>query len=251
MINGKKISVCLVVYRRLTTIADIVNAWWHHTVDDVDEVFLCDCTDTGLPPTVRQRIDPRTVIIRFSKDLGNRTRHAMALLTKGDIVIQSDDDLMPRRRLAKTLVNAQEKLGGMVGLIGRVFNGPHYKQDTTFYAARAVKEPTRVSFIGVTYCCAREDLVFDMRGMENPINDLFWCLEGRPDTPKWVSPIHERLYTNLSTCNDADCLFHNKEAERFRQAYYQKHWERGVLHPERDPEDERMLYASLTGDYER
>ncbi len=229
MINGKSVSVVLVVYRRLTTISAICSAWLNHTVGHVDELFLCDCSAAGLHPQALAEMDTRVVVIRFSKDLGNKTRHAMSLLTSGDIVIQSDDDLMPRPRLAESLVNAQQRLGGMVGLIGRVFHGAHYKRDSTFYAARKVKEPTRVSFIGVTYCCERADLVYDMRGMENPINDLFWCLEGRPDTPKWVPPIHENLYSNLQSCNDADCLFHDPEAERFRQAYYEKHWEKGKL----------------------
>lgn len=221
MIDGKTVSVLIQTYRRRDTIADVCMAWLDQPVD---EVILVDCTN---PRCRVAAIDIRFNHIHFWDDLGNKCRHALALASKGDVVIQADDDVMPKKGFAADLVKGLDKFGGIVGIIGRRFDGPDYKKDAHFCKASRIDEPKRVSFVGVVYCSGRDVLPFDMRGMETPINDLFWCVGAFPNVPKHVIPTTK--YEDLPSCSDSSCLFHSEKAGKIRQKYYERVWKRGTF----------------------
>lgn len=125
-------SVVVVSYRRLETLEAILAAW----LRIVPEVWLADCTGgrfkTELP--IRH--------VRFSRDEGSRTRHALALLAGGEFVIKADDDLVPLPGLLEDFRTSYAAVGdGILGLIGRRFVGPRYYGETSFYRASAVQAP--------------------------------------------------------------------------------------------------------------
>ena len=219
MIGGKTVSVCLVTYRRLDTIAEVIEGWLRQPIE---EVILADCS-RGELKWEDMPDDQRLTIVSFSQDKGNRTRHALALLTVGDVVVMADDDVMPHPGFVGELYRGYEQVGskGIVGIIGRNFRGNRYYKDASFYKASSIMEPKRTEFVGVAYLCGRELLAYDMRYMENPVNDLFWCWVAFPKVPKHVVPA--KAYANLPTSSDGGCLFHDKKARIVREAFFGKY----------------------------
>ena len=218
MIDNKTISVCIVVHERLDEILPIVKAW---LTEPVDEIFVADCTCGGLDKVHW----PKGVVhVRFSHDLGNKTRHAVALLTMGDYVLQADDDVMPESGFTHELLDGYRAVNelGVVGVIGRTFHGPRYKGDTAFCRAGTVTSPVRVGFCGVVYFCSREYIAFDLKSMRNPYNDLHWLCGTFPNAPKHVVPA--KKFRNLPCANRG--LFQDKAAENKRQLYYERLWKR-------------------------
>jgi len=207
------VSVVVVTYRRLKNLERILKAW----LEQANEVFLADCSGgkfkTALPITH----------IQISPDIGNKARHATALLTNGDYVIKADDDLLPKPGLVRDFLdNWYWQNGGILGLIGRKFSGESYYKNTQFFKASEVKEMTEVDFVGVCTFTSRDNLAFDLRGCDNPIEDLFWQMKAFPYIRKWVIPT--KNYENLPECNDKDCLFHNLKAKKIREAFYNKYY---------------------------
>lgn len=217
MIGKHSISVVIVTHRRTDTIRQIVESW---LAQPVEEVILCDCTQGQI---INGMIPDQVKIVSFRPDLGNRTRHAIALLTEGDFVCQADDDFIPTKGFIQDLYSQQQELGGMVGIIGRRFIGSKYYGGTQFFASNKIPHPVPVDMVGVCYFSDRSALAYDMRGMANPINDLFWCCYAKPDIVKHVAATHS--YRNLPVCVDGDCLFHDPHAREVRESFYQKVWE--------------------------
>lgn len=204
--------MCMVTHRRLDTIGGVCAAWLK---EPIDELFLVDCSKSGVDP---KALPARVQLVRFHKDPGNKARHAVALLTTGDIVIQPDDDVMPSPGFTQELFDGFKAVGfkGIVGIIGRTFHGPLYRGQTRFCRAPLIKSPVRVGFCGVVYVCGRDMLAFDLRGMQSPYNDLHWEMGAFPDAVKHVVPA--KKFENLPSCCDG--LFQSAEATRIRQEYY-------------------------------
>jgi len=206
------ISVVVVTYRRIETLESVLQAWLEQTAD----VVLADCSnhfETNLPITH----------IKFKPDLGNKTRHAAALLTTGDYVIKADDDIMPKPGLIQDFCDAYKRRGdGIFGLLGRVFQGDSYYKKTSAYRSFQLKSDVPVDFVGVTTFTPRKYLPFDLKGCLSPIEDLFWQMKCYPKAPKWV--VATDKYENLKTASDESCLFHSTEARRIREEFYRKYY---------------------------
>lgn len=222
MILGHKISVVLGAHRRLDTFVSTLQAW--AGMQEVDEVLVADCTDG--------KLDWRPLLsfatfASFTMDMGNRARHALALLTQGDLVIIADDDVLPHDGFVKELFTGYCAVGqkGIVGVIGRTFAGPSYYKNATFYSSKNITAPVATDFVGVVYLCGRDALSYDLRDMDNSINDLHWCLRALPHIPKHVVPALS--YTNLPSSSDTQCLFHNPKARQVREEWFAKYgWPR-------------------------
>ena len=123
------ISAVVVTYRRTKNIEMILGAWLHETKD----VWLCDCTEGGFQTKLPVNI------IRATPDPGNRIRHAVALLTKGDLVIKADDDIVPLPGLAADFIRNYEQFGEAIyGIHGRTFKGERYYLDTRLCGGKNV-----------------------------------------------------------------------------------------------------------------
>jgi hypothetical protein len=214
-----KTSVVIVTYRRLDRIADVCAAW----VAQSPDVWLCDCSPhgaKGIPSAVK--------IVQFVPDPGNKSRHAVALLTDGDFVIKADDDVLPAPGLIDDYHRSFQKVGpGIFGLNGRVFNGPSYYKNSKSFRAPEISIETLVDFAGVCTFTPREYLAFDLRGCDSPIEDLFWQIECFPEVIKWIIPT--KKFTNLPSANDDKCLFRSADSRAVREKYFKRIYEDGKI----------------------
>jgi len=204
------VSVVISTYRRLENLERILAAWLLQTPD----VWLADSSGkftTELPINH----------VRLSPDPGNKTRHAVSLLTDGDYVIKADDDVLPKPGLINTFIE-HSYLCGILGLMGRTFHGEKYYGNTKPYRAREIAQPQRVDMVGILTFAPRKYLAFDLRGCHSSIEDLFWHMNAFPRVPKIVIPTTK--YEQLPESEDANCLFRNKAARIERERFYQKYY---------------------------
>lgn len=210
--NMPKISVIVVTYRRLSKLEEILQAWLLQTQD----VWLADSSnkfETELPINH----------VRFSPDPGNKTWHAIALLTEGDFVVKACDDVLPKPGFLDDLIKGWQTVkGGMVGIYGKKFLGPNYYKDTIPIIANRISSPQKADFIGNTTLTPRQYLAFDLKGCLSPVEDLFWHVKAFPGVPKWIIPT--RRYVNLPESQDKDCIFFNKTAREIRGKFYREYY---------------------------
>ena len=224
MLEGKKFSVIVTNYRKRGELGGVLKAWLD---EPVDEVILADCSgaERNILPMLTAEKEPRFKIVSFSYDFGTKTDYVLALLTSGDFVILADDDVLPKSGFVNDLYTGWKQVGGMVGVIGRIFNGPTYKGGTTFCSSLKIEEPVQVGFIGVVYFAERHRFGFDVRDMpNNNVDDLYWCMDKCRDVCKWVVP--SKNYVNLPGASDGGCMFHNPDLKNKRQMYYAEMYNR-------------------------
>ena len=200
-------SVVVVTYNRLSTIESVLSAWLKET----DEVFLCDCSGGKF------KTDLPIVHIQFSKDLGNKTMHAAALLTQGDFVILADDDILPKPGLIQDLYRGYIQVGGdcIVGYMGRRFKDNVYFNSKQVYSFQ-IEKPMLVNMLGICYFSPRKFLAYDLKDMETPINDLYWTSEVMGAVKKWVVP--SKKIESLPNCMEG--IWTDKKRREFRLNYY-------------------------------
>jgi hypothetical protein len=210
-------SVVIVTYRRLERLGEILAAWLRQTPD----VWLCDCSKDGFKTNLPLRL------ARFWPDPGNKTRHAVATLTDGDICIKADDDIMPLPGLVDDFLKWHAKLGPCVtGIHGRTFHGPDYYRDTEMVAAHKQTAPVRVDFLGIITCADRKYLGMGLRGCETPIEDLYWHNLVHRAAPKYVIPT--AAYDNtLPESRDPLRLCADAPGRAVRREFYTKGWREG------------------------
>ena len=210
-------SVVVVTYRRLERLGEILQAWLRQTPD----VWLCDCSRDGFKTKLPIKV------ARFRPDPGNKTRHAVATLTDGDICIKADDDIMPLPGLVDDFLRWHQKLGPCVtGIHGRTFHGPDYYRDTEMHAAHMQTTPLKVDFLGIITCANRQFLGMDLRGCETPIEDLYWHNLVHRAAPKYVIPT--KAYDNkLPESRDALRLCADAPGRTIRREFYTKCWQQG------------------------
>ena len=206
-------SVVLVTYRRLGSLEAIIKAWLSETPD----VWLCDCSPNGIKPSGIN-------YVRFSPDPGNRVRHAISLLTQGDLVVKADDDVIPKPGLMADFERNMAELGpAILGIHGRIFHGPSYYHNTKHFGAKTIQKPLRVHFVGVVTCSPRLYLPMDLRRCATEVEDLYWQMACYPKAKKYV--IKTDKFANLSESKDAGRLCANGQARKIRESFYRKYYQ--------------------------
>jgi hypothetical protein len=205
------ISVVVVTYRRLAHLEEILKAWLVETPD----VWLCDCSRDGFKTTLPIHL------IRATPDPGNRIRHAVALLTYGDLVIKADDDILPLPGLAADFERAWLKNGDAIyGVHGRRFLGPSYYRSTQMIGPGQIKRDIEpVDFVGVITAAPRKYLPLDLLGCASEVEDLFWQMVWFPSALKFV--IKTANIKHLSESFDAGRLCADKRSRSIREIFYQ------------------------------
>lgn len=203
------LSAVVVTYRRLENLDTILAGWLAVTPD----VWLCDCSAKGFQTALPVRI------VRAVPDPGNRIRHAVALLTSGDLVFKGDDDIVPLPGIGAEFVAAYEAKGpGIYGIHGRRFLGPRYYSLTRMFGQGRTKVLTPVDFVGVITAAPRALLPMDLRGCRSEIEDLWWQMRCFPKAAKWVVPtinVH-----HLRESFDQGRLCGTIESRRIRERFY-------------------------------
>lgn len=205
------VSVVLVTYRRLTRIGEIAQAWLAQTPD----VWLCDCSRRGAKTGIAA-----LKTVRAWPDPGNKIRHAVAMMTQGDLVIKADDDVMPRPGLVQDFVSHATMYGPAIyGIHGRIFRRPDYYHGTQLFGAKSVRQAQPVDFVGVVTCSSREYLGMDLRDCRTEVEDLYWQMQCYPKAKKYV--IVTDKFMHLSESKDKGRLCGTPESRLVRSQYYQ------------------------------
>jgi hypothetical protein len=178
-----------------------------------------DCSAAGFQTKLPVRI------VRAVPDPGNRIRHAVALMTSGDLVFKGDDDIVPLPGLGEDFARAFEAKGPAIyGIHGRRFQGPHYYGQTKMFGQGATKVLTPVDFVGVITAAPRAFLPMDLRGCESEVEDLWWQMACYPKAAKFVVPtINVR---HLPESFDNGRLCGTMESRIRRSQFYRRWYER-------------------------
>ena len=194
---------------------EIIGYWLEETPD----VWLCDCSREGA------NIKGLNVnYVRFAPDPGNRVRHAVALLTRGDLVIKADDDVLPRKGMVADFEKRMAELGpAILGIHGRIFHGPSYYHNTKHFGAKELKKALKVDFVGVVTCSPREYLPMDLRRCATEVEDLYWQMACFPKAKKYI--IATDKFMNLPESKDAGRLCADSGARKIREDFYRKYYQ--------------------------
>jgi hypothetical protein len=210
-----RLSVVVVTYRRLKRLNKILAAWLKETPD----VWLCDCSADGFKTDLPIRY------VYAKPDPGNRIRHAIALLARGEWVVKADDDIIPHQGLGGDFLKWGDQLGPCImGVHGRTFHGPDYYRDTKMFSGKVVQQPQKVDFVGVITCAARKFLPMDLQGCRTEIEDLFWQMAKYPQASKFVIPTAN--YFNMDECRDHGRLCGTAPSKAIRRQYYRTFYQR-------------------------
>jgi hypothetical protein len=209
------VSIVVVTYRRLQDMELILSGWLKETPD----VWLCDCSKEGFKTNLPIKI------IRAIPDPGSKIRHAVAMMTDGDLVIKADDDIVPQSGIVADFIQAHQQVDGITGIHARMFNGEdYYRQTKLVHRPLPGQQPIRVDFLGIITCAPRKYLAMDLKGCESPVEDLFWHNWAYPTAAKYI--ISTTKYTKLQSSKDPQRLCGNPEARIVRRAFYKKCYER-------------------------
>ncbi len=254
MIDGHTISVLITTYRRMDTIKEVVSSW---LAQPVDEVWLLDGSggDARFVKTVLA--DERFLYWPFPRDFQTRTDYGVAMLTDGDLIVCADDDVVVEPGFTGDLYShwsgesyekhlddmswvdrhehelredgliegenpCEDISADFVGIIGRVFGGPDYVKDGTYFRSDKISEPQRVGFVGVIYMAERKWFGFDTRGMERCWDDLWHQMKIYPDAQKYVVPTTK--YKDLPCHKDASAHFRDPEIRRIRAEFFAREY---------------------------
>lgn len=216
MIRNHSISVIITTYIRFKNLDRIIGAWLR---EPIDQLWVLDGSGR-----FRSSIkDQRFVLFSLPVDLGPKMDYAFALLTEGDIIILADDDVLIKDGFVSDLYRGWIEVGGgIVGIIGRKFNGPTYWGDTQFFRSSLLKAPQRVDFVGVVYFSPRKHFGFDVRGLPRNCDDLWWEMKVHPEVPKFVVPTTR--YANLPEASDESAMYKNPRLRRQREYFYREYY---------------------------
>ena len=245
MIKENKISVIMMTHEmRYPSARNLIDKW---LAQPIDEFIFVDGSgkfpENWISPEAK--LDKRFNIIRIYKDFGTKTDYAIALLTSGDYVCLTDDDVLPLPGFIEDLLKGYQKAKQsvyddsipsnyrrtrehssgrvIVGIIGRTFHGTPYWGNTKFYRSSRVTDIVRTGFVGCVYFTEREEFGFDIRGCPRNCDDLWWQMKVRHATPKFVVPTVN--YKNLPCAGGADAMYKNKDLKNQREKFYKKYYD--------------------------
>jgi len=199
----RMITIILVCYKRFIYLDDILNAW----LEQVDEVIVIDNSGTF-------KTDLPILVININKNLGPQVKYPFSFLAKNKWVIYADDDIMPLPGLARDLFKHKKK--GIIGVIGRVFDGNGY-YTSTGYRGGDIKRPVKVDWLGGGCTLAPRRLgavnIRDCPAME--LDDWWW--EDHFKHNLYVIPTNNYKFLFI----DEDSLHKSDKCKKLREEYYE------------------------------
>lgn len=219
MIDNKSITVIITTYQRFKHLDEILSAW--HS-EPIDEIWLIDGSGRFKPQTTSYYPSKNVLLFSMPKDFGNRMDYSLATLADTDLIILADDDVLPKSGFTNDLYNGWKEVGGIVGILGRTFKGPHYRRDTIFYKSNSLSKITKTDFVGVVCLSERNLFGFDTKGMHNNCDDLWWQMKIYPKVSKHVIPT--KNYIDLPEATDKNCMWNNITYANIRQKFYEEYY---------------------------
>lgn len=221
MIGNVSFSTIITTYPARYAAAEQALEGW--IKQPADQIWVLDGGGAFKPKNPALLNDNRVWVFRMPFDLGPKMDMAMALLTEGDLICLADDDLEPQAGLLEEMYRGWLSVGGgLVGLIGRTFEGPEYKGGTTFYSARDIDKPVRVGFAGIAFLTTRDVFGFDVRNLPRNADDIWMQMKALPDLAKWVVPT--KAWLNNKAAADGTAMYRNQELKSQRANFYREQY---------------------------
>lgn len=174
-----KISLFIPVWKRFEYISNLLEAW----IRQVDDITVWD--DSGEARKYPEEI----TVIRASKRQGSHIKFKSAQMLKNDMVLISDDDVMPSPNLVIDLVNGFNKIPldaslKVITIFGRRFSENGY-QSQPLQRADLISEAVEVDWAGRLIFGHRLNFMVDItKCPDSRLDDLFWAFELRRQRPR-------------------------------------------------------------------
>ena len=200
------ISVILTCHQRFNKFEGIILGWLEQRL--VTEVIIVD--NSG---TFKTRL-PDTTVFSISKNLGPQAKYPFSFMAKNRWVLFADDDIMPIYGIGSDLWRHRHL--GVVGVIGRVFDGKSY-YTSTGVRGENIKEPKKVDGLGGGCTLAPRELgnvnVMDCPGME--VDDWWWETNFEKDL--FVIPTDKYIFLK----EGKEGLHKTKKCKEMREEFYE------------------------------
>jgi len=216
-----KISLFIPIWKRFEYLNSVLQAW----SPQVDDIMIWD--DSG-----ENREYPKEVIaIRASKRQGSHIKFKSAQILKNDMVLISDDDIMPRQDLVANLIAGFSKIpldneSKIVTIFGRRLSSKGYKSHP-LQRADLIEEIQEVNWAGRLLFGHRKNFMIDITKCPNTLlDDLFWAFELRRQRPKariFVIPTKE--WSNTPDANSEIALSRNPGYWKLRDDFVKQYYE--------------------------
>jgi len=197
-----KISLFIPVWKRFKYLKNVLQAW----SPQVDDITVWD--DSG----EERKYSSKVTVIRASKRQGSHIKFKTAQILKNDMVLISDDDIMPGQNLVAELMAGFNKIPlddelKVITIFGRKLS-KHGYQSYPLQRADLITEIQEVDWAGRLLFGHRKNFMIDITKCPNYLlDDLFWSFELRRQRPKakiFVIPTIE--WGNTLEANDKNSL---------------------------------------------
>lgn len=206
------ISVIITCWKRFKRLEEILISWKKQ--NHVDEIFLWD--NSGTFKTSIENI----IVINSQVNLNPSIRYTIAAMAKNDIIINSDDDVMPLPGLTDDLLNLLKKSDDFIGISGYLFQSKNFHKSKQIHA-NEITEPTNVDAI---FGCITMIYKQNLLGLDyNKFNkyQLELNLQGiRRNLNPIVVPT--KNYEILEEMHDENALYKQPAAYKNYQKIYEK-----------------------------
>lgn len=217
-----KISLMMPVWKRFKYIDTILKSW----IPQVDEILVWDNSGgfkTSLPVSV----------VNSQKNFGSHIKFKSAQLLDNDMVIISDDDIIPGKDLVHDLVdgfkgigqnNAMKKQEIIVTILGRQFLRESYQANPS-HRANSISKIVEVDWGGRLLFGHRLNFTINISGcFDMRLDDLFWSYELRRQRPRakiFVVPTKE--WKNSPDASDKFSIYHTPGYWKLRNDFVKHH----------------------------
>ena len=203
----------------------VIESWF----SQVDDITIWD--DSG-----ENREYPNEVtVIRASRRMGSHVKFKSAQLLKNDMVLITDDDIIPEPRLVIELVeqwnNCLTNYEGdredfVVSIFGRKFSKDGY-QSCPLKRADLIFEPIEVDWAGRLLFGHRRNFMVDITACpDTRLDDLFWSFElhkQRPQTKIFI--VQTKEWRNTPDSNNEFSLSRTPGYWKLRDDFVKNHYE--------------------------
>lgn len=161
-----KVTVALLYWKRAENFDKILKSWL--TQDEVNQVIIWD--NSGNFRTDHENV----LVISASQNLNSRWRFLLAQLSKNDLIILADDDVLVEKGIVKDFLKyfSRDKV---VGIMGRNFTNETYYTSPIIYAGE-IQTPTQIDYLCSNCILTHRNncLNIDYRKLPTDLMDDWW-----------------------------------------------------------------------------
>ncbi|MHA1395739.1 MAG: glycosyltransferase family 2 protein [Promethearchaeota archaeon] len=218
-----KISLMIPVWKRFEHINSILKSW----IPQVDEILVWDNSGkfkTSLPITV----------INSQKNLGSHVKFKSAQLLKHDMILVSDDDIIPKKELVQDLIYGLENADSarttteqerIITIYGRQFTSKDYSSAKSFWS-HSITKIIEVDWGGRLLFGHRSNFTIDISDCyDMRLDDLFWSFELRKQRPRTkIFIVPTKQWSDSSDASDKHSIFLTKGYWKLRNDFFRKYY---------------------------